>query len=148
MVVGIDRAAQHVTRFEINKLVRAGANRLEVGRCIARCSSLECFKNVLRNDHASGTHKRICPEWRRLLILNLDSMAVYLGDLHIFVRATGVSRSGGVGRISSRENNVIGSECNTVVPLNISFEFPSNGFAIPRYATVGQRGHFCRQDGH
>ena len=148
MVVGIDDTAQHVTRFEIGKLVRACTDGLEVGRRIARSSPFVGFKNVFRNDHASGTHKGIRPKWRRLLVLNPDGVTVYLGDLHIFVRATGVSRSGRVSRISSRENNVICREWNAVVPLNISFEFPGNGFAIPGHATIGQSGHFCRQDGN
>ena len=138
VVVGVDHTAQHVSGFEIGELVGASSNGLEVAWRVAGCGAFVIFKDVLGNDHAGCADKGVSPEWRRLLVLDLDCVGIHLGDLDVLVGAIGVGRSCRVGGISSGKDHVIGCEGFAVVPLHVLFEFPSDGFAVFGNTTVGQ----------
>src|SRR3989440_5999437 len=43
----------HVARLEVDELVRAGADGLQIGRCVARLAADVVRVEVLRNDHAA-----------------------------------------------------------------------------------------------
>ena len=66
VVVRVDLAAHHVARLEVDELVRAGADRLQVGRRVARLRADVRCEHVLRDDHALGRDKERGPERRRL----------------------------------------------------------------------------------
>ena len=66
VVVGVDLAADHVARLEVDELVGAGADRLQVGRRVARLGADVVGEQVLRDDHAARADEGVGPERRRL----------------------------------------------------------------------------------
>ena len=137
VVVVVDHTPQHVTWFEVGELVGACANRPEIGGCIARCCAFERLKNMLGDDHSSCADQRIGPKRRSFLKLNSYRMAVHFGDLHIAVRAFGVSGGCWVGRIGRCKHHIICCERFAVVPEHVSFELPGDGLAVARYTAIG-----------
>ena len=66
-VVGrVQLAAHDVARLEVHEPVGTGADRLEVGRRLARLVALEGREQVLGDDHAAHAHEGVGPERRRL----------------------------------------------------------------------------------
>ncbi len=66
VVVGIELAADHVARLEIDEHVWAGAHRLQIGRRVARFAADVIREQMFWDDHAVGADKGIGPERRRL----------------------------------------------------------------------------------
>ena len=103
---------------------------------------------MLGNDHSGCADQRIGPKRRGFLKLNSYRMAVHFGDLHIAVRAFGVSGGCWVGRIGRCKHHIICSKRFAVVPEHVSLELPGDSFAVTRNTAVGRGGNFCRQNGH
>ena len=146
VVARVDHAAQHVTRLEVQEFVGACAHGLEVSGCITRGGPFESAKHMFGNDHACGTAKRVRPKWRSLRVLDTDRVAVDLGDLDVFVGASGVSGCGRIQSVFVGEHHIVGCEGPAVVPLHISLQLPGDGFTVPGHATIGRRWHFSGQN--
>ena len=66
VVVGIELAPDDVARLEVDEPVGPGADRLEVGRRVARLGADVVGEQVLRDDHAARADEGVGPERRRL----------------------------------------------------------------------------------
>ena len=89
VVVRVDHARHHVARLEVLELVGAGADRLEVGRRLARLGAGVVGEQMLGNDAAGGGDKGVGPERRRLLEVHLHRVVVDLLDDDVLVGAAG-----------------------------------------------------------
>ena len=85
VVVGVDPGAEHVARLEIHELIRAGADRLQIVRRLARFGADVILEQMLRDDRAVVADKGIGPEWRRLGKDEADGEVVDLLDRDILV---------------------------------------------------------------
>ena len=81
VVVRVELAPDDVAGLEVDEPVGAGADRLQVGRRLARLAALEGLEQVLGDDHAVDAAEGVGPERRRLLEGDLDGVAVELVDL-------------------------------------------------------------------
>ena len=92
MIFWIDLTPHHVARLEFDKAVGAGADRLQVGRRLARFRALEVREQVLGDQHAARANKGVGPEGCRLGEADRDREVVDLLDLDVLVAADGHGR--------------------------------------------------------
>ena len=130
VVVVVDLAAHHVARLEVDELVGAGADRLEVGRGVARLRADVVGVQVLRDDHAAHADESIGPERRRLVEQDAHRVAVDLLDLAVLVAADGGGGGRRVGGVLPVEHDVVGGERLAVVPLHALLELPGDRLAV------------------
>src|SRR4029453_4153057 len=64
--IRIELAPHEVAWRKRDKPIRTGADRLEVGRCIARLVPFVSFEQVLGDEHSARADESIRPERRRL----------------------------------------------------------------------------------
>ena len=136
VIVGIDFALDDVTGLEIDKAVGAGADRLQVGRRIARFGARIISKQVLGDHHAACADKRIRPERRRLGKVDDHRVVVNLLDLDVLVAANGRGSRCGIGSVLPVEHDVVGSKRLTVVPLDAPLQLPGHRHAVGSEAAV------------
>ncbi len=146
VVVGVDLAAHHVARLEIDELVRPGANRLQVRRGFARLGADVWSEQVLRNDHPFGGDKGRRPKRRRLLERNQDGVRINFGDRHVLVDAARDRCSGRIARVLPGENAIVGREWRAVVPFDALLQPPADDLAAFEDAPVLRRRDVGRQD--
>src|SRR5436190_1562917 len=87
VIFGVDFAAQHVARLEVDELVRASADRLQVGRRVAGFCAAMVRKQMLRDQHAARADEGIRPERRRLVEQHFDREVVEFFAFEILVGA-------------------------------------------------------------
>ena len=129
-------ACTHVAGLEIDKHVGPGADRLQVGRRIARLAAGVVGEQVLRNDHAEGADEGVGPERRRLVEDHADGEVVELLDLDILVAA---DRDGGgvrIVRVFPGEDDVIGGERLAVMPFDALLQLPDHRQAVFLQAVI------------
>ena len=129
-------ALDHVAGFEVDEPIGSGADRLEIRRRLARLAASEAVVEMLGDDHPAHADEGISPERRGLFEVDLDGVAVDLLDLHVLVGANGHGRGGRVGRVLPVEDDVIGGERLTVVPLDALLELPGHRLAVLGDAAV------------
>jgi hypothetical protein len=144
VIVWIDLIEHHIPRSEFDDLVRPGAYRLEVVRCLARALPCVLGEEVLgQNLPAAG----FVPARVWVGKHHLDCLVVELLDAtDIFIHpAAGGGRSR-VGGILTGEDHIVGREGPAIVPDHPLFEAPDRPGAILRAAAVLDAGDFLRQD--
>ena len=148
VVARIGLAAQHVTRLEIDELVRPGAHWLDVGRVLARLGAAVLGKQVLRHDHAHGADEGLGPEGRGLGEGDAHRVGVDLLDLDVAVDGHVDGGGGRVAAVLPVEDHVVGREGLAVVPGDALLELPGDHLAVGRQAAVvlgrnlgSERGH-------
>src|SRR5215207_183607 len=102
VIVGVDLAAHHVARLEVD------------------------VEQVLRDQHAAGADEGVGPERRRLLERHLDAVAVELLDLAVLVAADRRRGDRRVAGVFPVEDAVIGGERLAVVPGDVALELPGH----------------------
>jgi hypothetical protein len=94
MIVGVDRAADQVARPEIDEFIRPRADRLQIGRRVARFGATIGLKKVFGDEHAARADEGIGPIRRRLLEPHLHGIGVDLLDRDVLI-----GTDGGCGRL-------------------------------------------------
>ena len=141
VVVRVDDARHHVARLEVLEHVGAGADRLEVGRRVARLGAHVVGVQVLGNDHALGADEGERPERRRLVEQHLDRVVVDLLDLDVLVGGAGGRRRRRIARVFPVEDDVVGGERLAVVPLHALLQLPGHRLAVGRQGAVLAAGN-------
>ena len=145
MVAGVERAADHVARRKVGKLVGTRADRLQVVRRVARFRTTVGIEQMLRDDHAPNSDKSIRPERLRLRKIDPHRQGVDGRYLDVLVRSDG--RRGGrrVGGVFPVEHDIGRGEGLAVVPQHVLFQLPSDRLAVLRQAAVGHGRNLCRK---
>src|SRR5262249_53993944 len=143
-VIGrVQLAADDIAGLEVDELVRARADRLEVGRRLPRLAALERLEHGLGDDHAAVAAEAVRPERRRVLEGQLDRVAVELVDPRdVLVRADRGGRGRGIGRVLPVEHDVVGRERFAVVPDDVLLQLPGDRLAVLGHRAVLDRGNF------
>ena len=97
VVIRVALARHEIAGLEVDKFVGAGADRLQIGRRVARGAALVILEQVLRDDHAALADKGVGPERRRLGEANANGMGVDFLDLDVLVAADRRRRGRRVG---------------------------------------------------
>ena len=142
VVVGVDHALDHVARLEVLELVGTGADRLEVGRRVARFVADIVGEQVLGQDGARRSDEGVGPEGRRLREFHDDRVVVDLLDHDVLVGADGDRGRRRVLRILPGEDDVVGGERLAVVPGDALLQLPGH-----RLAVGGQGAVLAARDG-
>ena len=145
VVVRIDHAGDHVARLEVLEHVGAGADRLEVGRRVARLGAHIVGIQVLGDDHALGADEGVGPERRRLVELDAHRVVVDLLDDDVLEVGDGDRGGCRVLRIFPVEDDVVGRERLAVVPLHALLQLPGHRLAVGRQgAVLATRNGHCQ----
>ena len=148
VVVRVELAADDVARTEVDELVGAGADGLEVVRRFAGLVALVRLEEMLRDDHPARGAERVRPERRRSLEDELHSVGVDLLDLvDVPIRAARHGRRRGIGRVLPVEDDVVRGEGLAVVPGDVPLELPRHGLAVLGDAAVLGTRNLGGEDG-
>ena len=143
----VDDAGHHVARLELLELVGTGADRLEVGRRIARLVADIVGEQMLGNDRAGRIDERVGPERRRLLEFDDDRVLIDLLDHDVLVGAAGDRSRRRIAGILPGEDAVVGRERLAVVPGHALLQLPGHRLAVGRQGAVLAARDRLRQDG-
>ena len=146
VVVRVDDAGHHVARLEVLELVGTGADRLEVGRRIARLVADIVGEQMLGNDRAGRSDEGVGPERRRLLEFHDDRVLIDLLDHDVLVGAAGDRSRRRIAGILPGEDAVVGGERLAVVPGHALLQLPGHRLAVGRQGAVLAARDRLRQD--
>ena len=130
VVVGVALGQHHVARLEIDEHVGAGADRLQIGRRVARFAADVIRKQMFWEDHAVGADKGIGPVRRRLVEEDANGEIVDLFDLDVLVAADRDGRGLRLPRIFPGEDDVVGGERLAVMPFDAALQLPDHRAAV------------------
>ena len=148
VIVGIELAPDEVARLELDEPVRAGADRLEVRRRLARLGALIGLEQVLRDDHAGWPTKASAQNGVGLSKRHPHGQRVDLLDRDVLVAADGHRGGRRVGGVFPVEDHVVGGERLAVVPLHARLELPDDRLAVAGQAAVLESGNLGGEHRH
>ena len=142
MIVEVDLARDEVARLEILEPVGAGADRLEIGRCVARLGANIVAEQVPGDDAARPADEGVGPEGRRLLELHDDGEVVDFLDDDVLVGAAADRRRRGIAGIGPGEDDIVGGEGLAVMPFDAALQLPGDRLPVGGNAVLagGDRG--------
>ena len=141
VVVGVDDAGDQVARLEVLELVGPGADRLEVGRRLARLGADIVGEQVLGHDAAGGSDEGVGPERRRLLEFHDDAVLIDLLDRDVPVGPAGERGRRRIAGVFPGEDDVVGGQGLAVVPPHTLLQLPGH-----RLAVGGERAVLAARD--
>ena len=143
VIVHVDLARDEIAWLEVLELVGAGADRLEVGRRVARLGTDIVAEQMAGDDAAGPADESVGPERRRLLELHDHGVLVDLLDNNILVGTAADGRRRGIAGIFPGEEDVVGREGLAVVPGHTLLHFPDDRLSVGgerAVLAVGDRG--------